>query len=203
VRIRELSVPDSYELTPLVHRDDRGTFHEFYRFETLEDTIGHALDLRQGNLSTSARGVVRGVHFAQLPPSQAKFVHAPHGALIDFVVDLRIGSPTFGTWDSVVLDDVERRAVYLAEGLGHVLVALTEGAIASYLTSAVFDRDREKAVNPLDPDLALEIPLRSEDLILSPKDEAASSLAEAVESGILPTWDDCRAYYARLSSGAR
>lgn len=203
MRIRELSVPDSYELTPLVHRDDRGTFHEFYRFETLEDTIGHALDLRQGNLSTSARGVVRGVHFAQLPPSQAKFVHAPHGALIDFVVDLRIGSPTFGTWDSVVLDDVERRAVYLAEGLGHVLVALTEGAIASYLTSAVFDRDREKAVNPLDPDLALEIPLRSEDLILSPKDEAASSLAEAVESGILPTWDDCRAYYARLSSGAR
>lgn len=203
MRIRELSIPDAYELTPLVHRDDRGTFHEFYRFETLEETVGHALDLKQGNVSTSRRGVVRGVHYAQLPPSQAKFVHAPFGALLDFIVDVRVGSPMFGRWETVVLDDVEKRAVYLAEGLGHVLVALTDGATVSYLTSSVFDAEREKGVDPLDSELGLEFPFVRDELLLSPKDLAAPSLAEAREAALLPSWDDCRTYYSHLSASVR
>ena len=64
----------------------------------------------------SKRGAVRGIHFALVPPGQAKYVTRAHGAVLDFVIDIRVGSPTFGTWESVRLDDVDRRAVYLAGG---------------------------------------------------------------------------------------
>lgn len=195
---RELAIPDAFEFTPVQHRDDRGTFLEFYRSDALEEAVGHRLDLRQGNLSVSARGVVRGVHYALVPPSQAKFVFAPRGALLDIIVDIRVGSPTFGSWDSVVIDDVDRRAVYVAEGLGHMLVALTDDATASYLTSAGFDPEREKGLDPLDPELAIELPFPRDEVRLSPKDLAAPSLAEAAEAGLLPTWDECRAYYDSL-----
>lgn len=197
--MRELTIPDAYEFTPVQHRDDRGLFLEFYRADRLEETVGHPLRLQQGNLSVSARGVVRGVHYALVPPSQAKFVFAPKGAFLDVIVDIRVGSPTFGRWDSVVIDDVDRRAVYLSEGLGHVLVALTEGATANYLTSAVFDPQREKGIDPLDPELGIEFPFPVEELVLSDKDRAAPSLAQAAAEGLLPTWDECRAFYDRLS----
>ena len=114
VKIRELSIPHAYEMTPRQHRDDRGVFLEWYRFDRLQETVGHALDLRQANLSVSRAGVVRGIHFASVPRGQAKYVTAVSGSFIDFVSDIRVGSPTFGQWDSVLLDTVDRRAVYLA-----------------------------------------------------------------------------------------
>jgi dTDP-4-dehydrorhamnose 3,5-epimerase len=200
VQVRELSIPDAYELSPVVHRDGRGSFTEIYRFEPLESSIGHRFDLRQGNLSISARGAVRGVHYALVPPSQAKFVYAPFGALLDIVVDIRVGSPTFGAWDSVVIDDVDRKAVYLAEGLGHVLVALTEGATANYLASAVYNPGREHGIDPLDPDLGIEYPFERDDLLLSPKDLEAPSLADAAAAGLLPDYAECQAYYAHLAA---
>lgn len=203
MQIRELKIPDAYEFTPQQHRDDRGAFLEFYRFDRFEEVVGHALELRQANLSVSSRGVVRGVHYALLPPGQAKFVVAPAGAFLDIVVDIRVGSPTYGTWDSVVIDDVDRRGVYLAEGLGHVLVALTDTATAAYLTSAVFDPDREKGISPLDPELGLEFPFPRAELRLSPKDLAAPTLADAAEAGLLPSWGESRAYYTSLDGAAR
>ena len=69
----------------------------------------------------SAAGVLRGIHFSDVPPGQAKYVTCVRGAVLDVAVDIRVGSPTFGQWDSVLLDDVDRRQVYLAEGLGHAL----------------------------------------------------------------------------------
>ena len=198
--VRELSIPDAYEFTPVVHSDSRGVFLESYRFEPLEQAVGHRLDLRQTNISVSARGVVRGVHYALVPPSQAKFVTAPRGALLDVIVDIRVGSPTFGQWDSVVLDEVERKAVYLAEGLGHVLIALTDDATALYLASAVFTPERELGLNPLDPELAIEYPFPLDELVLSPKDTEAPGLSEAAERGLLPNWDECREFYASLAT---
>ena len=107
MNIRELAIPDSYEITPIQRSDDRGLFLEWYRFDLLEQAIGHPLALRQANTSVSTRGVVRGIHFADVPLGQAKYVTATRGAVLDFVVDIRVGSPTFGEWDSVRLDDVE------------------------------------------------------------------------------------------------
>jgi dTDP-4-dehydrorhamnose 3,5-epimerase len=199
VQIRELSIPDAYEITPVQHADDRGLFFEFYRFDRLEEAVGHSLDLKQGNTSVSRRGSVRGIHFADIPPSQAKYVMAPRGAVLDFVIDIRVGSPTFGQWDSVLLDDTDRRAIYVAEGLGHCFVALTDDATVSYLVTDVYNPGREHGINPLDGDIALEFPIPADDLLLSAKDTDAPGLLEAKESGLLPTWDAARAFYASLN----
>lgn len=198
VQIRELSIPDTYEITPRQHPDDRGLFFEFYRFDRLEEAVGHPLDLKQGNTSVSRRGSVRGIHFADIPPSQAKYVMAPHGAVLDFVIDIRVGSPTYGQWDSVLLDDKDRRAVYVAEGVGHCFVALTDDATVSYLVTDVYNPTREHGIDPLDGDIGLEFPIPADELLLSPKDTDAPGLAEAAESGLLPTWDAARAFYASL-----
>jgi dTDP-4-dehydrorhamnose 3,5-epimerase len=128
VQIRELKIPDSYEITPKQFGDDRGVFLEWYRFDKLADVVGHPIDLRQANTSVSKRGVVRGIHFADVPRGQAKYVTATHGAVLDYVIDIRVGSPTFGQWDSVLLDGTDRRAIYLAEGLGHAFVASSVSA---------------------------------------------------------------------------
>ena len=201
MQIRELSVPDAYEITPIQRADDRGVFLEWYRFDRLEETIGHPLTLRQANTSVSRKGVVRGIHFAEVPLGQAKYVTAPHGAVLDFVIDVRVGSPTFGQWDSVLLDDVDRKAIYLAEGLGHCFVALTENATVSYLVSDVYSPTREHGINPLDADIALVFPPEAGEPLLSPKDLEAPSLAEAQASGLLPNWADVTAFYDSLRAG--
>jgi len=198
VQIRELKIPDSYEITPKQFGDDRGVFLEWYRFDRLAEVVGHSVDLRQANTSVSKRGVVRGIHFADVPVGQAKYVTATHGAVLDYVVDIRVGSPTFGQWDSVLLDGVDRRAIYLAEGLGHAFVALTDDATVSYLVTDTFKADREHGIDPLDPEIGLVFPPEAGEALLSPKDTSAPTLSEAAASGLLPTWDDMRAYYSTL-----
>jgi dTDP-4-dehydrorhamnose 3,5-epimerase len=201
VQIRELSIPDSYVITPKKFGDDRGVFLEWYRFDRLAETIGRPLDIAQANTSVSKRGSVRGIHFADIPPSQAKYVTATHGAVLDYVIDIRVGSPTFGQWDSVLLDDTDRRAIYVAEGLGHCFVALTDNATVSYLVTAPFNPGREHGINPLDTDIGLVFPPEAGALLLSPKDTDAPGLAESATAGLLPTWDAARAFYASMNEG--
>ena len=200
MQIRELKIPDSYEITPKQFGDDRGVFLEWYRFDALADAVGHSVDLRQANTSVSRRGVVRGIHFADVPLGQAKYVTATHGAVLDYVVDIRVGSPTYGQWDSVLLDDVDRRAIYIAEGLGHAFVALTDDATVSYLVTDTFKAEREHGIDPLDAEIGLVFPPEAGEALLSPKDTSAPSLAEAASAGLLPTWDDMRSFYASLDS---
>jgi dTDP-4-dehydrorhamnose 3,5-epimerase len=137
----------------------------------------------------SARDVVRGIHFADVPPGQAKYVTCVAGAVLDVVVDIRVGSPTFGQWESVRLDDEERHAVYLAEGLGHGFCALTEQATVTYLCSSEYRPGREHGIHPLDAELGIAWPAAVP--LLSPKDAAAPSLAEARAAGLLPRCDEC------------
>lgn len=202
LQIRPLSIAGAFEVTPRQFPDDRGIFLESFRGDLLAETIGHRLEVVQTNVSVSARGAVRGIHFADVPVGQAKYVTAVHGSLIDFVVDLRVGSPTFGEWDSVLLDTVDRRAVYLAEGLGHAFVALEDDTVAHYLCSAAYDPGAEHGINPLDPAIGLPLPEGLE-LLLSPKDAAAPTLQAAAESGLLPTLTACTDQYARLASTGR
>ncbi|WP_419817082.1 dTDP-4-dehydrorhamnose 3,5-epimerase family protein [Glaciibacter flavus] len=202
MQIRELKIPDSYEITPKQFGDDRGVFLEWYRFDRLEEAIGHPLDVAQANTSVSKRGVVRGIHFADVPPSQAKYVTATRGTVMDFVIDIRLGSPTFGQWDSVLLDDVDRRAIYISEGLGHCFVALTDDATVSYLVTSSFNAEREHGINPLDPEVGLDFGIDADSLLLSPKDTDAPSLAEAAAAGALPDWTAARDYYDSLNAKA-
>jgi dTDP-4-dehydrorhamnose 3,5-epimerase len=197
VEIRELAVPDSHVIDLVPHGDSRGRFTEWYRADVLESAVGHPLRLAQANHSVSARGALRGVHFASVPPGQAKYVYCPAGRLLDVVVDLRVGSPTFGVHDSVVLDSERPQAVYLAEGLGHAFLSLTDGTSVTYLVSTSYDPAREFTVSPLDAELDLPWPADVE-LELSPRDRLAPSLAEAREQGLLPTMEQCAARYAQL-----
>ncbi len=202
MQIRELAIHDAYELTPLIRNDERGAFLEWYRFDRLEETIGHRLDVRQANTSVSRRGVVRGIHFADVPRGQAKYVTVTRGSVVDVVVDIRVGSPTFGEWDSVRLDDRDRRALYISEGLGHLFVALEDETTVNYLVSDVYSPTAEHGINPFDPAIGIEFPGDAGDLIVSEKDRDAPSLAELAASGALPTMDAMRSYYDSLGAVA-
>jgi len=199
VKARELTISGAWEFTPESHHDDRGVFVNPYVARAVAAAVGHPIDLVQTNHSVSRRGTVRGVHYALVPPGQAKYVYCPAGAVLDIVVDIRVGSPTFGQHDAVRLDTVDYRAIYLAEGLGHVAVALEDGSLLSYLCSSAYDPEREKGTNPLDPALGLQWPADL-DLLLSPRDRSAPTLAEAAAQGLLPTYDDCVALYATLDA---
>lgn len=204
---RELSISGAWEITPLPLGDSRGLFLEWYQEPSFSEAVGHPLDLRQVNCSVSAAGVVRGVHFADVPPSQAKYVMCVAGSVLDVVVDIRVGSPTFGRWDTVLLDDIDRRAVYLSEGLGHAFMSLEDGSTVMYLCSATYSPTREHGINPLDPDLGIEWPTtdRSGAAItpaLSEKDTKAPSLAAAQAQGLLPTMAAVQAHLSGLASRA-
>jgi dTDP-4-dehydrorhamnose 3,5-epimerase len=204
VDVVELQVPGAWSFTPRQFRDPRGVFLEWFRASALEPAVGHRLELAQANHSVSSQGTLRGVHFADVPPGQAKYVYCTRGAVLDMVVDLRTGSPAFGSRDAVVLDDVDRRGVYLSEGLGHAFLALTDDANVTYLCSEPYAPSREHGVHPLDPALALPaLPGWPDGLepLLSDKDAAAPTLAEAAEQRLLPSYNACARLYEEL--GAR
>lgn len=194
--VRELAVPGAWELTPTMHADDRGVFFEWFADPEFAAVTGHRFDLRQANCSVSSAGVLRGLHFARLPPGQAKYVTCVHGAVFDVVLDIRVGSPTFGRWDSVLLDDRDRRSVYISEGLAHGFVALQADSTVAYLCSAGYDPQREHTIRATDPALAID--WTAQKLVLSDRDRDAPTLAEVQAAGLLPTWDETRAYVDRL-----
>lgn len=196
---RELSVPGAWEITPTVRPDPRGKFFEWFTDDEFTAMTGHPLDLRQANVSVSAAGVLRGLHFAHLPPSQAKYVTCVRGAVFDVVVDVRVGSATFGQWDSVLLDGRDHRTVYLSEGLAHGFLALEDDSTVTYLCSAGYSPTREHAICPTDPAIGVDWPLVDGAVPnLSERDAAAPSLADALAAGLLPTWDEARAFVEGL-----
>jgi dTDP-4-dehydrorhamnose 3,5-epimerase len=197
VKIRELTIAGAWEFEPVRHSDRRGLFVEWFRHDLFEAEIGRPLRLAQANMSVSARSVVRGIHFADVPPGQAKYLTCVRGAILDIVVDVRVGSATYGRWEGVRLDEVDRRALYLSEGLGHGFCALTDDATLTYLVSSTYDPAVEHTVHPLDPEIGIRWPVDGEP-VLSGRDAAAPTLAEARAAGILPQFNACRDYLVTL-----
>ncbi len=196
MKIQPRGIDGAWEVTPILREDPRGLFLEWYRFDELADAIGYPMRLAQANISVSARGVVRGIHFADVPPGQAKYVTCTQGAVVDVIVDIRVGSPTFGRCEAIRLDEVERRAMYIAEGLGHGFCALTDNATLTYLCAQTYRPGHEHSVHPLDPELGIDWPTGTP--VLSARDEAAPTLAQAQAQGLLPSYEACLAYYAEL-----
>jgi len=197
-----LSIEGAWVVTPPVHSDTRGSFLEMFRTDKLSGVLGYRMEIAQANCSVSRRGVVRGIHFADVPPGQAKYVSCVSGAVLDVVVDLRVGSPGYGRWEAVRLDDENRRSVLVSEGLGHAFMALSETATAVYLCSTPYAPGREHGVHPLDPAIGIAWPVGCEP-VLSDKDAAAPSLAEADAAGLLPRYSDCLAHVASLRAQER
>lgn len=196
MKFRQLAIEGAFEITPQIHGDSRGTFLEWYRHDLFREAVGNALELKQANISISGAGVIRGIHFADVPPGQAKVITCVRGAVIDVVVDIRVGSPTFGRWEMVRLDDVDRRSVYLSEGLGHGFCAVTEDATVVYMCSSSYDPAAEHTIDPLDPALAIDWPVSLP--TLSQRDAEAPSLEQARQSGLLPSYEVCMEYTRSL-----
>ncbi|RPK56945.1 dTDP-4-dehydrorhamnose 3,5-epimerase [Streptomyces sp. ADI96-02] len=202
MRVRELAVGGALEFTPEIFPDERGRFLSPFQQPAFAEARGHPLfPVEQISYSVSRRGVVRGVHYTATPAGCAKYVFCSRGQVLDAVVDLRVGSPTFGSWDTVVLDEEECRALYLPVGVGHLFVALQDHATMHYTLSRSYEPSRERAVSPLDRDLALPLDDR-EAMVLSERDRAAPTLAEARERGLLPDYAVCREQDVRLAAAA-
>jgi dTDP-4-dehydrorhamnose 3,5-epimerase len=199
--VEALGIDGAWMFSPRIHQDLRGSFLEWFTDAEIRSGPGHPMGIAQVNCSVSQRGVIRGVHFSDVPPGQAKYVMCASGAIVDVVVDIRLGSPGFGRWTAVRLDDGSRRAVYIGEGLGHAFVALSDQATVLYLCSTPYAPAREHGVHPLDPAIGIAWPEGLE-TILSDRDAAAPSLAQARAAGLLPDFAGCQAYAARLRAGA-
>ncbi len=197
-----LSIDGAWVFAPRIFNDSRGSFLEWYRSAELEKVLGYQPEVAQANCSVSRRGVIRGIHFADLPPGQAKYVTCVSGAIADVVVDTRVGSPTYGRWEAVRLDETERNAVFLAEGLGHAFVALTDDAVVMYLCSTPYAPGRERGVHPFDPAIGIAWPAEV-DPVLSEKDASAPTLEQARSAGSLPDYGECIAYSGSLRSMRR
>ena len=181
MEIRELAVPGAREFTPTLRGDERGIFLESFKASEFEKAVGRPFDLLQVNTSISAAGVLRGIHYTETPPGQAKYVTCLRGAFLDVVVDLRPDSPSFGAWDSVLIDDVHRRSVFLAEGLGHALLSLEDDSTVTYLCSLEYTPEFDGDIDALDSDLGIEWPTVGRDgqpltFTRSAKDAAAPGL---------------------------
>lgn len=191
MELEPLAIDGAWLHSPAVHRDQRGLFAEVLRPRGLSRATGVNFTVAQVNTSVSHAGVVRGIHWTDVPPGQAKYVTCVRGAVLDVVVDLRLGSPTFGTWEAVELDDERRQAVFLVEGLGHGFCALTEDATVVYMCSTTYSPEHERSVHPFDRDLGIEWPSKGSggaplNLSTSDRDGRAPSLAELSAGGKLP-----------------
>ena len=201
LKVRELDIPGAFEITPTLRGDSRGLFFEWLTDRGFSSFAGHLLDVRQANCSVSSAGVLRGLHFAQLPPSQAKYVTCVSGSVFDVVVDIRLGSPTFGQWDSVLLDDSDRRTIYISEGLGHGFLALQDNSTVMYLCSAEYNPQREHTICATDPALGIDWPLVDGAApSLSDRDAAAPGFDEVCASGLLPSWEETQRFIDGMRS---
>jgi dTDP-4-dehydrorhamnose 3,5-epimerase len=199
--MKALSIEGAWVYSPRIFPDNRGLFNEWYRIGEFTEGLGYPLDLRQVNCSVSRQGVIRGIHFTEVPPGQAKYVFCPSGALLDVIVDLRVGSPTYLRWEAVRLDETDRRAAFLEHGLGHAFMALSPTATAVYLCTSSYAPATDHDIHPLDPEIGIAWPEDIE-IILSAKDEAAPSLAKVREQGVLPPYADCQLAAQKLRAGA-
>ena len=186
-----MGIPGAFVFTPVRHEDSRGHFQESFKLSSLEKELGLSFEAKQVNQSTSAKGVIRGIHFADNPPGQAKYVSCLKGAIWDVVVDLRTGSPTFGDWEGVEVSAENGKSVLIAEGLGHGFLSLQEGSVVSYLCSEEYNPQTERQINPLDKDLSIDFSgfgskFGVEEFLLSDQDKKAQGFKEALESGLLP-----------------
>ena len=196
MKAHPLKISGSWKIEFQKFEDNRGFFYESFKAEEFQKQFGRNFDIKQTNTSSSSKGSVRGIHYALVPPSQAKLVQCQSGSIKDYVIDIRIGSPTFGQFEEITLDEKSASAVFIEEGLAHAFVALENNTIVTYYVSEKFNPEREKGINPFDKTLNVKWP--DIELILSEKDKEAISLEESKTQGLLPSFDGCKAFIKSL-----
>ena len=182
MRVLSTTLPGLHILEPVAHGDERGFFCETYRREwDSEVGIGEGELFVQDNHSRSSRGVVRGMHF-HIGEGVAKLVRCGRGRILDVAVDLRRGSPTYGQWEGVELDDEAMRALYIPVGFAHGFCTLSDVADVMYKQSNYYADATERGIAFDDPDVAIQWPLPAGQLTVSARDASAPTLAEIADS---------------------
>jgi dTDP-4-dehydrorhamnose 3,5-epimerase len=184
VKLIELSIPGVFVLESPVWSDERGLFREWFKDEDFQ-AAGVSFHARQSNLSLSKRNVLRGLHYSIAPEGQAKVVTCAHGELDDVIVDIRVGSPTFGQHEIVHLAAGEERSVYVPVGVAHGFCVTSELGALTYLLSSPFNARFELEINPFDEELDVRWTIDGE-AIVSLKDAGAPSLRERLDAKELP-----------------
>ena len=185
------------ELTPLgiegawlaefpVWSDDRGFSHESFKSEKIKKITGRNFNVEQANISSSTKGVLRGIHYSMAAKGQAKLVTCASGLIKDVIVDIRPTSETYGKWIEIELSGATGKSVLIGEGLGHGFISLKDSSLVVYLLTSPYSPNEEFEINPLDPALGIDWGISSSELILSEKDKDAPTLKERSIQGKLP-----------------
>jgi dTDP-4-dehydrorhamnose 3,5-epimerase len=176
--VRQTEIPDVVVIEPRVHGDSRGFFMESFNRKAFEAAVGRSVDFVQDNHSSSARGVLRGLHY-QLPHPQGKLVRVVQGEVFDVAVDLRRASKTFGRWVGERLSAENKRQLWIPEGFAHGFVVLSEQAEFLYKATDYYHPECEHCLRWDDPDIGIAWPLEGISPVVSQKDGAGKRLAEA------------------------
>ena len=186
--LQELSIAGAYVATHRVFPDERGLFREWFKAEEIA-SVDKDFSVQQANYSKSNQWVIRGIHYSLAPEGQAKVVTCASGTILDVTVDLRLGSPTYLRTEYLEMSEESGRVIYIPSGVGHGFIVKSESAALVYLTSSGFAPEYEKALCPTDADLGIKWPLPVGEVgIISKADTEAPTLAQAKESGTLPTF---------------
>jgi len=181
MNVVQTSLPGLVVVEPRAHPDERGFFCETYRREWHEPMgAPDGQEFVQDNHSRSTRGVVRGMHF-QVGAGVAKLVRCARGSIVDVAVDLRRGSPTFGRWEAVELDDEQMRELYVPVGFAHGFCALSEVADVMYKQTGYYDPQLERSIAWNDPEISVAWPLPADELTVSARDASAPTLSQVAE----------------------
>ncbi len=183
MKLVETDLPGCLVIEPQVFGDDRGQFFESFNRDKLAEH-GLTPDFVQGNVSTSIRGVLRGLHY-QWPGPQGKYVSVLDGEVWDVAVDIRRGSPTFGRSTGIILSGENKRHFWIPEGFAHGFVVLSERATFTYLCTRTYDRAADAGIRWNDPRLAIDWPVSAP--LLSDKD-ARAPLLDDVADDRLPVY---------------
>ncbi|ALM08454.1 dTDP-4-dehydrorhamnose 3,5-epimerase [Sediminicola sp. YIK13] len=170
MKVIESPLKGCYILEPITYEDERGLFYESYHKDRFDKSIGENVDFVQDNVSISKKGVLRGLHYQKGDSAQAKLVHVVKGEVLDVIVDLRKGSPSFGKHFKMRLSDENRTSIFIPKGMAHGFLALTDDVIFSYKCDALYNPKSEAGILYSDPALDINWEMAEEELILSKKD---------------------------------
>ena len=184
--IQELEIKGVFLAESKVFIDERGFFREWFKSADIKNATGRDFGIEQANISLSARGTLRGIHYSIAPRGQAKWITCVSGLIKDVIVDIRPASQTFGSWIEVELNSDSGKAVFICEGLGHGFIALEDNTAIAYLVSTPFSPTEEFEINPLDEKIGINWGMELNELKISEKDKNAPTLAERLNQGKLP-----------------
>jgi dTDP-4-dehydrorhamnose 3,5-epimerase len=175
MKITETGIPGLLVITPTVHADERGYFFESYN-KNLLISNGISEEFLQDNQSKSNKGVLRGLHFQHPPYAQSKLIRVIAGSVFDVVVDIRKKSPAYGKYFSMIIDDTEKKMLYIPVGFAHGFLTLQDNTVFAYKCSNVYNKDADDTIFWNDPDI--NIVWNNENPIISEKDRNGKKFAE-------------------------